>query len=99
MDLREIGVSGANGIWLAQDRFQWWAIVSMAMNLQVLILVRSGVFPATEYNKILSGYQSGQVVEHSPFNHLTQLTAQEDFIMCLILPVVHLVPLPFTWIS
>jgi hypothetical protein len=35
MDLREIGIDGANWIWLAQDRFQWWAFVSMIMNLRV----------------------------------------------------------------
>jgi hypothetical protein len=35
MDLRETGINGANWIWLAQDRVQWWAVVSMIMNLQV----------------------------------------------------------------
>jgi hypothetical protein len=25
MDLREIGIDGANWIWLGQDRVQWWA--------------------------------------------------------------------------
>jgi hypothetical protein len=33
MDLREIGIDGANWIRLAQDRFQWWVFVSMVMNL------------------------------------------------------------------
>jgi hypothetical protein len=35
MDLREIGIDGANWIWLAQDRVQWWAVVNMVMNLWV----------------------------------------------------------------
>jgi hypothetical protein len=33
MDLREIGIDGANWILLAQDRVQWWASVNMVMNL------------------------------------------------------------------
>jgi hypothetical protein len=35
MDLREIGVDGANWIRLAQDRVLWRASVSMVMNLRV----------------------------------------------------------------
>jgi hypothetical protein len=35
MDLREIGISGANWIQLAQDRVQWWACVNTVMNLRV----------------------------------------------------------------
>jgi hypothetical protein len=35
MDLREIGINGKNWIQLAQDRAQWWAFMSMVMNLQV----------------------------------------------------------------
>jgi hypothetical protein len=35
MDLRERGIDGANWIWLAQNRIQWWVIVNMVMNLQV----------------------------------------------------------------
>jgi hypothetical protein len=35
IDLREIGIDGANWIWLAQDRVQWQAFVNMVMNLQV----------------------------------------------------------------
>jgi hypothetical protein len=35
MDLKEIGIDGANRIHLAQDRVQWWTSVSMAMNMQV----------------------------------------------------------------
>jgi hypothetical protein len=35
MDLTEMEINGANWIWLAQDRVQWWASVSMVMNLQV----------------------------------------------------------------
>jgi hypothetical protein len=35
MDLREIGIDGANWIRLAQDRFQWRTSVSMVMNLRV----------------------------------------------------------------
>jgi hypothetical protein len=35
MDLREMGINGANWIWLAQDKVQWWAFVSMIMNLWV----------------------------------------------------------------
>jgi hypothetical protein len=34
MDLREIGIDGADWIQLAEDRFQWQAFVSMVMNLQ-----------------------------------------------------------------
>jgi hypothetical protein len=35
MDLREIGIDGANWIRLVQDRVQWWAFVNTVMNLQV----------------------------------------------------------------
>jgi hypothetical protein len=35
MDFKEIGINGANWIWLAQDRVQWWAFVNMIMNLWV----------------------------------------------------------------
>jgi hypothetical protein len=35
MDLREIGINGANWIQLAQDRVQWWAFVNTVMNLWV----------------------------------------------------------------
>jgi hypothetical protein len=35
MDLREIGIDGANWIQLAQDRVQWRACVSTVMNLRV----------------------------------------------------------------
>jgi hypothetical protein len=35
MDLREIGIDGANWIRLAQDRVQWQAFVNMVMNPQV----------------------------------------------------------------
>jgi hypothetical protein len=35
MDLRKIGIDGANWIHLAQDRVQWRAFVSTAMNLRV----------------------------------------------------------------
>jgi hypothetical protein len=35
MDLREIGIEGANWIRLAQDRFHWRAFVSTVMNLRV----------------------------------------------------------------
>jgi hypothetical protein len=35
MDLREIGIDGANWIHLAQDWVQWWAIVNKVMNFQV----------------------------------------------------------------
>jgi hypothetical protein len=34
MDFRDIGMDGANCIWLAQDRFQWQAFASTVMNLQ-----------------------------------------------------------------
>jgi hypothetical protein len=37
MDLREIGLGGVNWIRLAQDRGQLLAVVSAAMNLQVLV--------------------------------------------------------------
>jgi hypothetical protein len=36
MDLREIGIDGANWIRLAQDRVRWWAFVNTVMNLRVL---------------------------------------------------------------
>jgi hypothetical protein len=35
MDLREIGIDGANWIQLAQDRVQWRAFVNTVMNLRV----------------------------------------------------------------
>jgi len=35
MNLREIGIDGANWIRLAQDRVQWWAFVNTGMNLRV----------------------------------------------------------------
>jgi hypothetical protein len=35
MDLREIGIDGANWIHLAQDRVQWRAFVNTVMNLRV----------------------------------------------------------------
>jgi hypothetical protein len=35
MDLREIGIDGANWIQLAHDRVQWRAFVNMVMNLRV----------------------------------------------------------------
>jgi hypothetical protein len=35
MDIREIGINGANWIQLAQDRVQWLAFVNMIMNLWV----------------------------------------------------------------
>jgi hypothetical protein len=37
MGLREIGWEGVEWIHLAQDRDQWWALVNMVMNLQVLV--------------------------------------------------------------
>jgi hypothetical protein len=35
MDLREIGIDGANWIRLAQDRVQWRALVDTVINLRV----------------------------------------------------------------
>jgi hypothetical protein len=35
LDLREIGIDGANWIRLAEDRVQWWAFVNTVMNLRV----------------------------------------------------------------
>jgi hypothetical protein len=35
MDLRELGIDGANWIQLAQDRVQWRAFVNTVMNLRV----------------------------------------------------------------
>jgi hypothetical protein len=35
LDLREIGIDGANWIQLAQDRVQWRACVDTIMNLRV----------------------------------------------------------------
>jgi hypothetical protein len=36
MDLREIGIDGANWISLAQDRVRWRAFVNTVMNVRVL---------------------------------------------------------------
>jgi hypothetical protein len=36
MDLREIGWEDGEWVQLTQDRGQWWAVVNMVMNLQVL---------------------------------------------------------------
>jgi hypothetical protein len=35
LDLSEIGIDGANWIQLAQDRVQWWVLVSTVMNFRV----------------------------------------------------------------
>jgi hypothetical protein len=35
LDLREIGIDGANWIQLAQDRIQCWAFVNTIMNLRI----------------------------------------------------------------
>jgi hypothetical protein len=35
MDLREIGIDGANWIRMAQDRVQWRAFMNTVMNLRV----------------------------------------------------------------
>jgi hypothetical protein len=35
LDLREVGIDGANWIRLAQDRFQWRAFVNTVMNFRV----------------------------------------------------------------
>jgi hypothetical protein len=35
LDLREIGIAGANWIQLAQDRVQWRAFVNTVINLRV----------------------------------------------------------------
>jgi hypothetical protein len=35
LDLREIGIDGANWIRLTQDKFQWRAFVNTVMNLRV----------------------------------------------------------------
>jgi hypothetical protein len=35
MDFGEIGIDGANWIWVVQDRVQWRAFVNMVMNLRV----------------------------------------------------------------
>jgi len=35
MDLREIGIDGANWIRLTQDRVQWRAFANIVMNLRV----------------------------------------------------------------
>jgi len=35
MDLKEIGIDGANWIRRAQDRVRWWVFVNMVMNLRV----------------------------------------------------------------
>jgi hypothetical protein len=42
MDLRKIGIDGANWIQLAQDRFQWRAFVNTVMKLRVP--QESGIF-------------------------------------------------------
>jgi hypothetical protein len=43
MDLREIGINGANWIRLAQDRVQWRGFVNTVMNLRVPYFLTSGV--------------------------------------------------------
>jgi hypothetical protein len=48
--------------------------------------VRYAAFLGTEYNEVFLGYQPGQVMVFetlvfSLFNHLTRLTAQENFII------------------
>jgi hypothetical protein len=35
MELREIGIDGANWMRLARDRVEWWAFVNTVMNLRV----------------------------------------------------------------
>jgi hypothetical protein len=35
LDLREIGIDGANWIRLAQDRVRWWTFANTVMNLRV----------------------------------------------------------------
>jgi hypothetical protein len=35
LDLKEIGIEGANWIWLAQDKVQCWAFLNTLMNFQV----------------------------------------------------------------
>jgi hypothetical protein len=35
LDLREIGIDGANWIQLAQDSVQWWACVITVMDLRI----------------------------------------------------------------
>jgi hypothetical protein len=35
MDVREIGIDGANWIQMAQDMVQWWACVNTVINLRV----------------------------------------------------------------
>jgi len=35
MDLGEIGIDGANWIWLTQDRVQWRAFVNTVVNLRI----------------------------------------------------------------
>jgi hypothetical protein len=35
LDLREIGIDGANWIQLAQERVQWWHFVNTMINLRV----------------------------------------------------------------
>jgi hypothetical protein len=36
MDLTEMGIDGANCIWLAQDRVQWRTFLNTVMNLRIL---------------------------------------------------------------
>jgi hypothetical protein len=36
LDLREIGIDGANWIELTQERVNWWAFLNTVMNLQIL---------------------------------------------------------------
>jgi hypothetical protein len=47
MNLREIGIDGANWIQLAQDRVQWRAVVNTVINLRVS-LRKQGIFLAAE---------------------------------------------------
>jgi hypothetical protein len=35
MDLMEVGIDGANWIWLVQDKVKWRAFVNTVMNLRI----------------------------------------------------------------
>jgi hypothetical protein len=57
IDLREIGVDGANRIQLAQDTVQWWAFVNAVMNLRVP-LRKQNIFDKLGENQLYKLYSA-----------------------------------------
>lgn len=69
----------------------WITTFEISRLRTTLSSLRSGAFPATEYNEVFSRCQRGQVVRRwswkrwlfSPFNHLTRMIARENYIITL----------------